>query len=195
MELEQVNVGAAPNDDTGDLGRDAFIKINGNFEQLYGEAWRFQTATFGVDTTAWQPWFPSAPTSITLEPGTYEYRGIIQAQATNSVSHNTRVGLGGTATLSDIHSSVVCGKNNTAITPGAANIVSVTTALPGVAQTATNTDRYSYFNASGVFRVTAAGTVIPQIQFSASGLGTVIFISSIAVRLLGGVAQSDNGWS
>ena len=39
MSLQLINVGTVPNDATGDFPRDAGIKINANFTELYAQAW------------------------------------------------------------------------------------------------------------------------------------------------------------
>jgi len=36
MAKQTINVGTAPNDGTGDQLRDALVKVNGNFNELYG---------------------------------------------------------------------------------------------------------------------------------------------------------------
>jgi hypothetical protein len=50
-----VNVGAAPNDGTGDLLRNAFIKINDNADELYqtGQDWNPYTGFTGIATATW----------------------------------------------------------------------------------------------------------------------------------------------
>ncbi|MGX1259790.1 hypothetical protein [Sinorhizobium fredii] len=40
MARQTVNIGAAPNDGTGDALRDAFDKVNDNFQELYEGLWR-----------------------------------------------------------------------------------------------------------------------------------------------------------
>ena len=41
MVRQVINVGTAPNDGTGDTNRDAFIKANANFVELYAEGWTY----------------------------------------------------------------------------------------------------------------------------------------------------------
>ena len=37
MSEQKINIGTVPNDGTGDPLRTAFIKVDGNFDELYGD--------------------------------------------------------------------------------------------------------------------------------------------------------------
>lgn len=58
MAQQIINVGAAPNDGTGDPLRDAMIKANDNFTELYGDFASLGTAAFeDYEEGAWTPAF------------------------------------------------------------------------------------------------------------------------------------------
>lgn len=66
MSREIINVGIAPNDNTGDSIRDAFIKTNNNFEELYSVANYFATVSLSssdVSTLGTEKELLSAPGS------------------------------------------------------------------------------------------------------------------------------------
>lgn len=52
MSIQNINVGAAPNDDTGDKLRDAFITVNNNFDELDSRTTSAQATADGAQTSA-----------------------------------------------------------------------------------------------------------------------------------------------
>ena len=117
------------------------------------------------DTNAQSP-FASGADTLTLPVGTYFFDAMI-AVVSGSNSHTTAFGIAGTATIGDIlyEAETRNGARGTAATGVVTNFVETASATAmNTATAATNQTHYL----KGQFTVTVAGTIIPQITFSAA---------------------------
>ena len=117
------------------------------------------------DTNAQSPFAAGADT-LTLPVGTYKFESMI-AVITGSTSHTNAFGIAGTATIGDIlyQASTRNGARGTAATGVQTNFAETESATAmNTATGATNQTHYI----RGHFTVTGAGTIIPQITFSAA---------------------------
>lgn len=89
---------------------------------------------------------------------------------TGSTSHTTAFGLGGTATFTSIHynSLATSSAADTLATPQMRRVSAATASILTAASTAVTTD----ILLEGVLRINGAGTIIPQVTFSAGPTGT-----------------------
>lgn len=138
----------------------------------------------GGDVTTVQPFFSAASQAVTLEAGkTYLLEGmILMSRAAGITSHTIATMFAGTATFAAF--GYVCDCRDgayLAATPIRPYInhyngtVPATAITVNVAQTTVNSTAF-YFK--GKFTVTAAGTLIPQFQYSAAPGGTPVIDAS-----------------
>lgn len=119
-------------------------------------------------TTA-QSVFAAANDTLTVETGLYRFRARI-ALNTGATSHTTAFGLGGTATFAECrYSSLALSSADLTLgTPQMRRVTSNSAAVLTAASTEVRTDLLI----EGTMRISAAGTIIPQITFSAGPTGT-----------------------
>lgn len=119
-------------------------------------------------TTA-QNIFAAANDTLTIEPGLYRLRARL-ALNTGATSHTTAFGIAGTATLSECryNSLALSSPDLTLGTPQMRRVTSASAAVLTAASTEVRTD----ILIEGTIRVSAAGTLIPQVTFSAGPTGT-----------------------
>lgn len=153
----------------------------------------------GTNVNTAQPWFP-ATGGVSLEANTtYFFEGLlIVTRAAGTTSHTTSILFGGTATLTSIMFEAIA-KN------GAGNALAATSAIyatsaAGAVVTPANTDATEHIivRVFGTVRVNAAGTFIPQYQFSAAPGGTPTTLANSFFRLLkvgNGTVPSNGTWS
>jgi hypothetical protein len=122
-------------------------------------------------TTA-QSVFASANDAITLLASTtYRFRARLMI-ATGTTTHTTAFGFGGTATFTNIHyRSLLWSGTSGTINTTAPSKLDVSAATATVLN-ATSGAAFTEIEIEGVMRVNGAGTVIPQITFSAGPTGT-----------------------
>jgi len=127
--------------------------------------------TGGANTAAAQPWFPTAG-GVTVQAGTnYNFEGLLML-VTGATTHTTGTLFGGTATITSIdYYATIRSNANLTITTAISSIrVSVATVI---VLNATSTAVETVIQVDGAVKINAAGTFIPQFQFSA-GPGTPI---------------------
>ncbi|WP_292110054.1 hypothetical protein [Mesorhizobium sp.] len=122
-------------------------------------------------TTA-QAIFQAANDVLTLPANTsYRFRAKIGLD-TGATSHTTAFGLGGTAVISNISYSAMAVSSAGAVTAGTPqmtpNVATAAATVLAAASTAVRTELWI----EGTFEVTTAGTIIPQVTFSAGPTGT-----------------------
>jgi hypothetical protein len=83
MAQQTIQVGAAPNDNTGDFIRDAFIKVNANFDELYSDD------AGDVDSVNGQTGTVVLDSDDIAEGSTNEYYTEAKVSANTSVAANT----------------------------------------------------------------------------------------------------------
>jgi hypothetical protein len=127
--------------------------------------------TGGLNVATAQPWFPTAG-GVTLNAlTTYIFDGQL-ALATGATTHTTGSLFGGTATITSIdYWAQIHSEANITITTSLSAIrVTVATVI---VLNATSTAVETVLRVSGVVRINAGGTFIPQYQFSADPTGTI----------------------
>lgn len=113
-----------------------------------------------------QPWFPTAG-GVTVQAGTnYNFEGLLML-ATGATTHTTGTLFGGTATITsiDYYATIRSNANLTINTAISAIRISVATVI---VLNATSTAVETVIQVDGAVKINAAGTFIPQFQFSAN---------------------------
>lgn len=90
MTLEVINVGAAPNDGTGDVWRDAWIKVNNNFAQTFNGPYVIGPPTSGI--------------TLTVNEGTLESNSTPGIWVTADVGFKAYIGIGANGTTPGVGS-------------------------------------------------------------------------------------------
>ena len=190
IDFDVINVGTAPNDDTGDDLRDAFIKANDNFAAARAYTWRrLKAGRSGADVGSFQNIFDS-PESITLPTGTYISRGVVYITGNTGGSLSSRLKLdAGTATLANPLLTV------TGAIPGEQPLLTTVQAFESASPTMTaGSGSATVMKFECVFEVSATGTFLPQASYSEAGVffrpGTYIEI----IRL-GDESTVQRGWA
>ena len=118
-----------------------------------------------TDDASTQNLFPSGYDALSLQPGTYRFRVKFMMTA-GTTSHFINFGLAGTATVSDTYYTYNS-RNATANNNAASGHIWgwSNSATLGKRSTAGTLGGWA-FEAEGTIRVTAAGTVIPQLSFN-----------------------------
>jgi hypothetical protein len=175
----------------------------GALQESFGLSPIIKTLTANVaytNNTSAQPWFSSGG-AVSLEASTsYEFEGHLLVGTTGATTTNT-VGLsfGGTATLTsiayraDAHHGTA---NTTQPTSSLSNATAVeqaaNTVVTGLSGTASGLKTSIWVR--GIIRVNAAGTVIPQFQFSANrGAGNVFANTFFKLRKIGSNTVVNQG--
>lgn len=121
-------------------------------------------------STSAQNIFAAANDTLTVQAATtYRFRAKLSFN-TGATSHTTAFGLGGTATLTNIEyiSQATSTAANTLAAPQMRRVTAATAAVLTAASTAVTTDIWI----EGLMRVNGAGTIVPQVTFSAGPTGT-----------------------
>lgn len=125
--------------------------------------------TGGQNVNTAQPWFPTAG-GVTLEASTlYEIEGhLILSRAAGTTSHTTSLLFGGTATITSLHYRANS-RTGDANSLAADHSVFADSAAAVIAKAAsTSSTEQASFDVHGMLRTNAAGTFIPQFQYSAA---------------------------
>jgi len=120
----------------------------------------------GANTASAQPWFPTAGAVTVQASTTYQFEGQLML-ATGATTHTTGTLFGGTATLTsiDYYATIRSNANLTLTTAISSIRISVATVI---VLNATSTAVETVIQVNGAVKVNAAGTFIPQFQFSAN---------------------------
>lgn len=148
---------------------------------IEGSAISILAADFtGGNVTTAQPFFPTGQDTFTLEAGTaYIIEGYLSTLRTaGATSHTTSVLFGGTATYTMARYSCDCRYGAraaaTPVRPYTAEYKGTAPSTAQVVQLAATTVNSKTFNFNGVLVVNAAGTCIPQFQYSAAPGGAPV---------------------
>lgn len=140
-----------------------------------GSALSILAADFtGQNATGAQPFFPTGQDAFTLEAGTaYLIEGHISTlRSAGTTSHTTSVLFGGTATFTMARYSCACRYGAraaaTPVRPYTADYKGTTPSTAQVASLASTIAQSKVFDFDGMLIVNAAGTLIPQFQYSAA---------------------------
>ena len=146
-----------------------------------GSAMTILTADFtGSNGTAVQPFFPASQDTFTLEAGTaYIIEGHISTnRAAGTTSHTTSVLFGGTATFTAARYKCDCRYGarsaSTPVRPYTAEYKGTAPSTAQVVSLASTIAQSKTFDFDGMLIVNAAGTLIPQFQYSAAPGGAPV---------------------
>jgi hypothetical protein len=150
----------------------------------------------GQNVATAQPWFPTLGGVTLAANTTYEVEGwLYLTRAAGTVSHTVSILFGGTATLTSLDLLMSASSTVGNVLGAMSSIaVSVATAVVVTAASTSATEQVMLY-AVGVLRVNAAGTFIPQFQYSVApgGAPTVKRGSWFRLRALGDVAVASAG--
>lgn len=152
--------------------------------------------TGGQAANTAQPWFPTTGTLTLPANSLYRMKGILSL-TTGATTHTTGINFGGTATLNSIHflaRTVRAAAATLTATFAAIDVVAAANAVTDV----TGTQAATVMEVDGIVSINAAGTFIPQFQFSASPTGTITVKKDtfFELRYLGaGSLTSLGAWS
>lgn len=138
----------------------------------------------GADVATAQPWFPTNSGVAVEAATTYMFEGLLWlSRAAGAVSHTTGLLFGGTATLTDIMYAAFPGEGDV-VTINDVDIATFNVAtLSNIKAASTATTEQIKVYVKGIVRITAAGTFIPQFQFSAAPGGAPTVQKSSFFRL------------
>jgi hypothetical protein len=120
-----------------------------------------------------QPWFPTNGTLTVPASTTYRLRGLLSITTSGTVtSHTTAIAFGGTATLTSIDYFAQAQRSVANALSATYSGIEINTAASTVVDAA-STAAATYVQIDGILRTNAAGTLIPQFQFSANPTGTI----------------------
>lgn len=127
-----------------------------------------------VDDANAQTFLEAGRTTFTLEAGvTYQFEaGIDLYTSAAATTHTTSTLFAGTATLTDIRYTTITGNHTTALVATTQLYHKPTIVATAAAVNATATSPEVNIDMRGTLRSNAAGTLIPQIQFSAQPTNT-----------------------
>ena len=129
--------------------------------------------TGGQNVATAQPWFPTSG-GVTLDASTsYFFEGrLVSTRAAGATLHTTGLLFGGTATLTSIDYEATW-RTGDANAAAAANGLRITVATnTAVKAASTSATEDTDIGVSGIVRINAAGTFIPQFIYSAAPGGT-----------------------
>lgn len=137
-----------------------------------GEAkhWKALTAgEAGQNVNTAQPWFPTSG-GVTLQASTtYRFRGSFHStRAAGTTSHTTSLLFGGTATLTSIAYKVHVKTGDAAGLADSSMVESAVATATQIKAASTSATEVIVFTVEGIVRINAAGTFIPQFQYSAA---------------------------
>jgi hypothetical protein len=129
--------------------------------------------TGGANSASAQPWFPTTGGVTVVASTTYFFEGwLLTTRTAGTTSHTTGNLFGGTATLTSIDYEISwrTGDANSAAASNKIRATAATNTVFKAASTSATEDIDA--EVRGVVRVNAAGTFIPQFQYSATPGGT-----------------------
>lgn len=153
----------------------------------------------GADANTAQPWFPTAGAVTVEASSTYEFWGRLRlTRAAGTTAHTTSLLFGGTATLTSIDWTAIVNNGDTVDNDSTdITAASVATAVVFIDTSSSATeDRIA--EVRGIVRINAAGTFIPQFQYSAApgGAPTIQQNSYFMLRKLGaGDVTTQGTWA
>ena len=158
------------------LSGSAIVYITPGAEDFFEQCWIQQSATYTLtNTTASQKLFNASTNgALTLPIGTYRYEALLYLSSMSGTSGNLSFGLlgAGTATIASSLSQAV-GTDAVSGGAGAASSSYWTAATSNNPVITAATSTSMMLNVRGVFRVSAAGTVIPSISLASAAAAIV----------------------
>lgn len=166
MAQQKLNRGGTP--------EDSLAAIDANFDDLFDLMQILYVDFNFLATVAAQPLFNASPNgALSLLPGLYEFECSFDMTGMSTTSGTFGFALGGTATLD---SQKWQSTANKATRGTQANGQSTYNSAANTALTANTTTAEGWAYICGVFRVSAAGTLIPQVSFSTITGGPIVAV-------------------
>ncbi len=148
--------------------------------------------TLTSTTSAQQMLNATANGALTLAAGTYEFESMFSLSSMSATSGAFGFALGGTATFTQAWQSL--GKMGSPAVSGATQTTFNTTANTAVATAGTSGSGNAFIK--GIIRVTAAGTIIPQVSLTVAAAAVVGANSYFKATPIGGATMTNVGnWS
>ena len=152
----------------------------------------------GTDVATAQAWFPTAG-AVAVEAGVvYDVDGRLNTtRAAGAVSHTTSILFAGTASLTYINYVCLCNTTDVVTIAAPARVASrVATAVVIKAASTSTTEEIS-LKIDGYLKVNAAGTIIPQFQYSAApgGVPTIKTGSHFLLTKRGAAYNTRGTWT
>lgn len=150
------------------------------------EYWIMLSSNYTLtSTTATQKLFNATTNgALTLDPGVYEYNARLNLSSMSSTTGNLSFNLlgAGTATFGTNNLSIITGQDGGTTAAGAQSGAPFTgtTSNSSAVLTAVNTTFAAVFR--GMFRITAAGTIIPSVSLNTAAAAVVNAGTHIAVK-------------
>lgn len=141
----------------------------------------------GTNVNTAQPVFNASTNgAITLAASTtYQFEmQLIMTRAAGTTSHTIATLFGGTATLTSIAYQVSATSSTGNVLSAPSSIYATAATATTVTAASTSATENNIIFISGVVRVNAAGTFIPQIQFSAAPGGAPTFLKNSYIKLI-----------
>lgn len=123
----------------------------------------------GQNVNTAQPWFPTNSGVSVASDTTYFFDGYLRmSRSAGTTAHDTSLLFGGTATLTAISYVAYCKTGDTVASATTnATLVEVSTASVVKGSSSLDTEQFGCY-VTGIVRVNAAGTIIPQFKYSAA---------------------------
>ena len=170
MAQSSINVGTAPNSGDGDTGRAAFIKVNANFTEVYGEIWNFVRLTSDFTTSSATAVNVTGLAFTPVANARYEFRGMLYLR-TATATVGPRPGLAWATGLTDGVCSILCASSATANVTANGNInASVLGPVGGLP----NTTQSWPGSISGACFAGASPSGTVRVQLASETAGTVV---------------------
>ena len=153
----------------------------------------------GTNVNTAQPWFPTTGAVAVEASTTYFFRGYLRtSRSAGTTSHTTGLLFGGTATLTSISYRAMCNTGDV-VTNAALNATSMEVATNTTVKAASTsaTEQIAVY-VEGIVRINAAGTFIPQFQYSSApgGAPSILANSYFQMYPIGSnVATSQGTWT
>jgi len=136
----------------------------------------------GVAGTGVQPWFPTNGTLTVPAAKTYKMEGMLWITS-GATSHATQLSFGGTATFTSLDYLAKAWRSAAAtLSTTPSGVVPISSASATTVDTA-GTAVGHWIEINGILRINAAGTLIPQFNFSVNPTGTITIKRNACFRL------------
>lgn len=140
--------------------------------------------TGGQNVNTAQPWLPTTGAVSVEASTTYAFEGVLRlSRSAGTTSHTTGLLFGGTATLTSIIYEALVNTGDVVTTGTPALTVIEVSTNTSVKAASTSATEQTYIRVRGIIRVNAAGTLIPQFQYSAAPGGAPTVKSGSHFRL------------
>jgi hypothetical protein len=182
------------------IGNGGYLTTWANTHLIPGMLFKVLTANeAGGNVNTAQPWFPTGGAVSVEADTTYFFEGVMWiSRSAGANSHTTGLLFGGTATLTSIMYAAQCGEGDVAAI-GDSDIVTANVAtLTNIKAASTSTTEQIKVTVQGTVRINAAGTFIPQFQYSAAPGGAPSILANTYFQLTkigSGTVATQGTWA